>query len=75
MRNKESSNKPHQQNKKYLNLGCADREMSPEKENYSIIALQEHEQYHSSSAAARLREHRRTDSGERSKSLMAGKED
>lgn len=49
--------------------------MSPEKENYSVIALQEHEQYHSSSAAARLREHRRTDSGERSKSLMAGKED
>lgn len=30
--------------------------MSPEKENYSVIALQEHEQYHSSSAAACLRE-------------------
>lgn len=30
--------------------------MSPEKENYSTIALQEHEQYHNSSAAALLRE-------------------
>lgn len=30
--------------------------MSPEKKNYSIIALQEHEQYHNSSAAACLRE-------------------